>query len=387
MTWTAAQERSRLVLAVTLGLFAAYAGLYFWFQLGPASRQGAGDFFALWSYGQILRAEGWAAVYDPVRLHALQMALGMPGADHNPFPYPPTFLLAVWPLGFMPFETAWVAWVGVTLVLFLAAATQFRPVPAIVALLAPVTTLGVISGQSGFLSGALLLGGMQLAAVRPWWGGVLIGLLTFKPQLGILIPVALVAASAWRCVAGAGLTVVALLAVTGFVFGAGAWGVWLRELPGYAGSFETGSMRYELMPTVVANLKMLGAPRGMANGVQAVVAVAAGVLVWRAFRPGVTRPAIAVLAAATFLATPHAFIYDMPMVAGGLLLFVAARLRTGGLRGREVMASLLALVTPALMLWLPGVPVSTVALALVVAALLPGQAVADVASSRGTEHV
>ena len=48
-------------------------------------------------------------------------------------------------------------------------------------------------GQNGFLTAALLGGALHWLDRRPWLAGVLIGCLAYKPQFGVLIPVALLA--------------------------------------------------------------------------------------------------------------------------------------------------------------------------------------------------
>ncbi len=340
------------------GLFLAYAALYYAAQL-PDLRH-SGDFAALWSYGQVLHAEGAAALYDPARLQALQLALGMPAGQRNPFPYPPGFLPIVWPLGLLGFGAALIAWTGVTLGAFLLAC---RGRLAWVALIAPGTTIEIIAGQTGLLSGALFLGGMRLVGTRPWLGGVLLGLLTFKPQLGVLIPVALLALRAWRAIGGALLSSAGLLLAGVALFGIDTGALWLGALPAYATEFADRSVRYGMMPTTLANLSMLGMPHGVALGLQGVAAAGAAVLVWRAFRrAGQCGPReLLILAAATFLATPHAFVYDLPLLTGAALVY--------GVGGRGGVTALV-LVLPAAMLWSGPLPLSTPVLAGVLAVLI-----------------
>ena len=65
-------------------------------------------------------------------------------------------------------------------------------------------------GQNGFVTAALLGGALIFMERRPLLAGGLIGLLSFKPHLGILIPVALVAGGHWRVIAAAAVTVALL---------------------------------------------------------------------------------------------------------------------------------------------------------------------------------
>src|SRR4029077_284984 len=73
-------------------------------------------------------------------------------------------------------------------------------------ILAPAVAFNIGSGQNAFLTSALLIGGFILLPSRPGAGGVLLGVLTYKPQLWLLAPVALVAAREWRALAATVLT-------------------------------------------------------------------------------------------------------------------------------------------------------------------------------------
>ncbi len=60
-------------------------------------------------------------------------------------------------------------------------------------LASPLTAWNFIAGQSGFLTAAFLGGALLFLERRPVVAGVFIGGLTYKPQFGILLPVALIA--------------------------------------------------------------------------------------------------------------------------------------------------------------------------------------------------
>jgi hypothetical protein len=327
-----------------------------------------GDFFALWSYARIVMLHPAAWLYDPAWLHQAQVAMGMPPDDQNPFPYPPTFLLLVWPIGLLPFWPAYIAWVGGSFCLcLLATCLGARGKAGAVAatLFAPTTTACVVSGQSGFLLAALLVGGLRLLERRPLLAGVLFGLLTYKPQFGLLVPVALLAAGRWRCIAAACATTAALVVLDTAMFGRSIWMAWWRSLPGYAAFFDRATAGIRTIPTVLGNVQALGLSHGVAQSVQAAAALLAAAAVWAAWRRGGPFAA-PVLLAATCLATPHAFLYDLPMVSSGVLLFAGQRLRTrGSLVLPEVAVLAAVLATPvAMAVQDTPVPVSTITIGL-----------------------
>ena len=327
-----------------------------------------GDFFALWTSALVTHGGDAAINFDPDALHARQTALGMNPDGYNPFPYPPTFLLLLGPLGGLSLPVAfWVFMIPTFAAYFLAMhAGRWRDWWwALGSCIAPATGITVISGQTGFLSGALMIGGLRLLPTRPALAGVLFGLLTYKPQLGVLVPVALVASGAWRAILAAAGTLLACIAVSSAVYGFNLWGLWLHSILEYATRFHP-IVGY--MPTIWANAIMLGAWRSAAWALQLCVSIPVAVAVWRAFRYGPADRAAALMVVGTFLATPHAFNYDMPMMTLALVWYFTERHRDGApFDVGEIIALLLAFTMPFVMLELKkiGMPMSWVPLGLV----------------------
>jgi hypothetical protein len=245
-----------------------------------------------------------------------------------PYPYPPSFLLFLWPQGWLSYPAAYGVWVGGTFALYLLAslapAWQWRD--AVCLVLAPVTVLTAVFGQSGFLFGALLVGGVRLLDSRPVLAGVLFGLLSFKPQFGVLVPVGLIAAVQWRCVIAAAATVAGLVLASGLVFGFDSWGAWIEGLPAHAAYVDTAVSGYRKQ-TILSNLMMLHVNRPFTQIAQGACAVMAAWLVWRRFPGADTGQRIAILASATFLAAPYAFLYDMPVLTNAALAMLTIRPR------------------------------------------------------------
>ena len=84
------------------------------------------------------------------------------------------------------------------------------------------------------------------------------------------------------------------------------------------------------MPTVYAGALSAGAPKALAPGLQGVAALIVVRSVWRAFRGRrIDERAAALALIGTFLATPHAFNYDMPMTSAAIVAFFVARRDAG----------------------------------------------------------
>ena len=90
-----------------------------------------------------------------------------------------------------------------------------------------------IAGQNAFLTLALLLGGVGLLGRRDFAAGAILGLLSYKPQLALMVPVALLAARHWRALAGAAVSASFAVALSAATFGLAPWWDWLgHTLPG-----------------------------------------------------------------------------------------------------------------------------------------------------------
>lgn len=350
LSWRPGSEKFRLLSGILLVLFGAYAVTFLVVTSIRMTAKPSGDFFALWSAARLVLENPAREVYDPAALKAAQLALGMDPGTNYPFPYPPSFLLALAPLGLLPYMPAYLVAIGVTLGLYVWATVgaRWRSPIMVAALVAPTTTITIVAGQAGFLAAALLVGGFRLAATRPVIAGVLFGLATYKPQMGVLVPVALIAARLWRSVLAACATAIVLIVASSVLFGLTIWPAWVANIIQYSGQFAVeSSLIAHLMPTVSAALARLGAAPAVAQIAQlAAAAVAAGV-VWRCFRDGPSRLAAAALFVATFFATPHAFVYDMPILATAVLWAIAERHRSGEAFGTgEMLIMVLAIVAP-----------------------------------------
>ena len=325
------------------------------------------DFHAIWSYARVAILDGGQAVYDQPHLWQSELAWGRDPTRPAPLPfaYPPHFLLLIAPLAWLDYAPAYLAWVLATAGLFVAAVAGVR-VRGLLLLLAPAATATMIYGQSGFLAAALIVGGMRAVPASPVLAGVLLGLGTYKPQLGLLVPVALLALGQWRVIAVASLTVGVLAALTAALWGGGIWGAWLAVLPGYSQRFdaEMGPYWY-LVPTVEGTLRGLGVAGGIAKFVQIMVALPVAGAVWWLFRRASHTVALAGLLVATFLVTPHAFLYDLPLVAAAIWLLLTAR---PAIDRSALGAALLAGLVPALVLAAP----ETAMLAVIAHAVLFG---------------
>ena len=321
----------RVAFALAPGLLGAVAALYYaltfcevW--LAPTHRS---DFIAMRGWAlYIHRAADPTMLYDPVQVQAFFHALIANFKDHYPFAYPPSFLLLIGPLAYLSWPVAGTLWrLGqMALYALLPAEPGWRREQALGMLAVPVTALAVSIGQDGLVVAALLGGGCRLLERRPVLAGVLFGLASVKPQFGVLVPLALLAAGQWRALAAAAAAVLGLVLASGAVFGFRLWLAWPEAMAGL--SHYVGDTRAldHLVPTVAGNLRLIGAAPWVvwaAQGAAALVAAAVTWHVWRRRGPG--QAASAVLLVGAMLVSPYAFYYDLVIMNLGLAAFVLDR--------------------------------------------------------------
>ena len=119
--------------------------------------------------------------------------------------YPPHLILFIWPLGLLPYLPAYAVWcmVGLSVYLLTARAAGVAQKHMLFLAVAPAVAVNILGGQNGFFTAALLIGGLVNLDRRPIVSGILFGLLTIKPQFGMLVPVLLVITARWRVIGAA----------------------------------------------------------------------------------------------------------------------------------------------------------------------------------------
>src|SRR5215471_18470703 len=184
------------------------------------------DFSNVWAAGRLVLDGEPAAPYDPARQHAAEKkAFSGHEVPFFGWHYPPFFLIVAAALALLPYGWALLAWIALTLPVYLVVMRAIvpRPETLLIALAFPAVYVNIGHGQNGFLTAALLGGGLLLLDRRPATAGALLGLLAYKPQFGLLIPLVLVATGRWRTTAAAMIVVAAAAAATLVLFGPQVW--------------------------------------------------------------------------------------------------------------------------------------------------------------------
>lgn len=309
--------------------------------LDPQGKPIGYDFLTFWSVSQLSLDGEPAAAFDVEKLFAVEQAT-VPGID-KPFlwHYPPTFQLVTLPLSLVPYIPSYLIWASLTLLAFVLVIRKLAPAPQTLwaALAFPGTYINFLQGQNGFLTAALFGGAILCLEKRPILAGVLIGLLSYKPQLGLLIPLALVCGRYWTAFISAAVTTVLFALAATLAVGADSWVAFWNNMPDIRLIVEQGLLPWTEMPGLYTGLRLLGLASAPAYAAQLVLALGvAAAVMWVWLRKIPVPVAAAVLVPGTLLVTPYSFNYDLTLLAMPIALLAWDGHRNGWLRGeREVL--------------------------------------------------
>jgi glycosyl transferase family 87 len=262
-------------------------------------------------------------------------------------------LLLLLPFGVLPFLPAGILFLALSFLGLIAAAcacvggARARAILGLAAALCPASAITICLGQNTFLTCALMMGGFGLLPRRPVVAGALLGALTYKPQLWLMVPVALIAARQWKALAAAAASALLLAAASAATFGIEPWRQWLAVMTRPSELFVQWSAIARLNgQSLFTYAALLGAPAPLANAIQALGIACAATVVWWCYRRPMAREAqLAMLFAATLLAAPHVIDYDALMLGLAAALVFARGLETG-LRPTETLFLVLLWVSP-----------------------------------------
>jgi len=171
------------------------------------------DFVNVWSAGRLVLDGHPASAYDWDIQKQVQVAVLGQSYDGNfAWHYPPPFLFVAAVLAHFPYAVAFVGWAAVSLVPYLAVmrAIVGSSFGLLLGLAFPVVFTNTLVGQNGFLTASLIGGTLYLMPRRPVLSGICLGLLSYKPQYGLLFPLALIAASQWKVFFTAGAVAISM---------------------------------------------------------------------------------------------------------------------------------------------------------------------------------
>ncbi|WP_306252383.1 glycosyltransferase family 87 protein [Parvularcula sp. IMCC14364] len=292
-----------------------------------------GDFMAFYGASQAVLAGEALQAYDVAWFEAQLQGVG-PAIEFYglTWQYPPSYFLFIAPLALLPYKLSYLLWLLAGFV-FMAGCLRLLPIGRyglLLAIASPMLLTAAVQGQNSFFIGGLFILAASQAKTRPLLAGVAAALLTIKPQLGVLIPIAYLAAGCWRAFFVAAVLSVLLAMVSTFLFGVSGWLAFIESLGRVTGDLAAGGHLYPYarMLSPYSAFGLAGVPHDLAMllhwcfaaGLVALVAV-----VWRRSDDMLLRGGL--LVCAGLLVPPYAYYYEMTAMLlpfAALLLAVQA---------------------------------------------------------------
>ncbi|TPO02714.1 DUF2029 domain-containing protein, partial [Mesorhizobium sp. CU2] len=197
------RERVRIIAVTLLTFYVLMMGFLFATSNGRVDRFDrplGTDYSQVWTAGRFVLEGHPEKPFDNAAHLRRQQEYFSPTSGFFHWGYPPYFLVVAAFFALFPYALSLLLWQASTLLLYLTAVRRIVPIQdcLLVAAAFPAVFINVGHGHNGFLSAGLM--GLALLALerRPVVAGILFGLLAYKPQFGLLIPIALLAGGHWR---------------------------------------------------------------------------------------------------------------------------------------------------------------------------------------------
>ena len=307
---------------MALGYLIVLGGSYLQghFLTDPQGRPIANDFVNVWAAGRLALDGQAPAAYDWTAHRAAEVrAVGYDFEGYYGWHYPPPAFFFAAALATLPYLVAAIVWLVTTLAAYVAAIAGILGLRTgvLFALGFPAAIWNVTAGQNGFLTAALIGGTLGLLERQPALAGICLGLLTYKPQFGLLFPIVLIADRRWLTIAVATLTAIVLAALSWLAFGHASWEAFVHWAPLSSHALiDQGALDWYRLQSVFAFARAHGGSETLAWTVQGILTLSLAVgLAWLWKSRAAFELKAAALAAGALLATPYLFMYDLVVLA------------------------------------------------------------------------
>jgi hypothetical protein len=299
------------------------------------------DFCTIWVSGSFAGSHNPVLVYDYSIFSVAQSILvSLPVANFPPYHYwyPPTFLFFAYPLGLMSYFAAFAVWSVVTFLLYVA--TVYAIIPGSTTLIAAATPFVVAEnmmlGNNGFLTATFIGLSLVFLERRPWLSGVFIGLMTYKPQFGVVFPLVLVASRSWRAFGSASITSVILGLAATIAFVNQGWVLFIDTLRDRNSSLSLDPGLELTLQSVYGMLHWAGANSGLSWTLHLTIAAALTLATCAiAAKPMPHSLKAAIICIASVAVTPYVQIYDLCVLSMAVAFLIKDGLARGFLAGER----------------------------------------------------
>ncbi|MEO1252834.1 MAG: glycosyltransferase family 87 protein [Pseudomonadota bacterium] len=304
--------------------------------MGASGIMVGGDFVVFHVAAKGAAAGDAAALYEAGAFQA-QLNAAFPGRNDLglTWQYPPTYLLAIALFAGLPYLAGYALFSGASAgaFAFLLRKQVSDDLVFFAIIASPAAFIALTTGQNGFLFAALLILAARNTKTQPIIAGVAAGVITMKPHLGLLIPVAYLAAGCWRAAFVAAATALTLGAISLIAYGAAPWFAFLDAVFEVSGQVGAAMMPLAKMTTPYSAALFAGLSPIAAAAIHLVLALSAAAFVWRVWRKCADAELRAsALIACVFLAAPYGFYYELIVLGFPVAIIVMRALKTGWLK-------------------------------------------------------
>jgi hypothetical protein len=319
------------VLAIVGALMIFRLGFEFSKVVFPEYRPMFGDFISFWTASFFVLEGAAAEAYNFTLVNEFQLETFDQG--ELPFFYPPTWLMVISPFSMLPYRPSALLFEALQVIALVVACRYMLRDRSILWILIvfPSVISGIIHGQNALLNTALLAGALgALDRDRPVLAGILIGLLSYKPQLGILIPFALLAGREYRAFASAAVTTLLFAAISWVVFGTEVWRAFIETIAFARDWLESGHTPANKYASILGWLRQFGVGNTAGMIVQVGFALASfGAVIWSWRRDFSMTIKGSLLVIGACLSTPYLLDYDLALLVIPVLLLIQQGNETG----------------------------------------------------------
>ncbi len=315
--------------------------------LYPDGTPAGGDFINLWSAGRLVLEGRMEEIYRPDAFMAFQFSfIGAP-IGHRIWAYPPHSLFLAVPFALLDYYLSLLVWSAAGLVVLGLGCRRLgmSVMETAIILLSPATVLCLYYGQTGNLTGGLLLLALSARQGRDLTAIGAAAILTIKPQMGFLLPFFWLSERRWTALIWTSSLVLIILALTVIWTGPTAWIDYVARTLAELSMLErhgTGPFM-SMIPSIFMALRIVTGDGDLAIQLHLLVAIPIVVFVlWQLWRLDDPLRRAALVLVSTVIVTPYMHNYDLNLLAIAALL--ALRRFPPGQRGEVPVALLVGLL-------------------------------------------
>lgn len=292
------------------------------------------DFGIFWAVAQLLHEGQAIKAYDATVLHQVTQQF-MPSLKKGTFGwfYPPQYFIFLYPLGWFGYLWSYLLFEGASLWLAILGLRRILPDTRWVLLILGFggVAINLGYGQNAFQTLALLTWIIVLQEKAPVRAGILAGIMCYKPQLMLMIPVIFLQNSNWRAIASGMATLICLVGLSLLLWDANLWLVWLHSMSVASQVLAKGGQHYwSMVDSLYALVHRFGLSSPLSMAVQVIQGLILFGITTRMTKYGTDvdlKNALWILTG--LMITPYLIEYETAVLLLPLALYVKSGMRAG----------------------------------------------------------